>query len=801
MEPNSMRRRTRLTTGWLVQLALAAAVASVSVVVSASAPAPPPRLDVTLAAGWDGVQDAGWVPYVVTVSNRGDADFAGTVRLVPDWRSAGISLPWPPPAYRSPVAVAGHTGGQRVVFYVRGERYYADVLDRAGREVRRARLTPRAADPAAPAAYTVGLAGTDASETQVRSLSDLARIGVFRFPRPADVPANPVVLGNLAVVLLAGLDAGALTSGQVTALRRYVELGGTLAVTGGSAWRSALAPLPAALTPLRPQADGDAPLGSLAALAGRVTAAHAPVATGTLLAGRVVLDADDGTPLVVDAPLGAGHVVELTFDPADLAPADPALAQLGWAQAVFRAEGSLGLFGQGGGQRLPSGFGYAGPVDATWMLPLLERLGAVPVPPSAPLLAALLLGPALLVGLVAGALALRLRRPSRFWAAPLLLALVAPPVLALGGAALRSGDLVDSEVQVLLPAPGGQALSISSHAILASAPGDYRLRLLPGSLVGRLDYSIRPLDPPLLPDALWQALPPAALAFGAWRGPGPQVVVSGVGSPELDLLGVGTGPVLSLETASLHAVDLTLESHLSLGGGRLRGTVANRGTRTLRAVRLYGGSANPGQAERALLGLDLPPGGVATVDAPLVSYVPGAVQPIVDTGTGLTGPPGDAVAELAAARVIQRPGDFVLVGLTDPLPEVGAGAPVRVRGLAAVVSRVALAAADRFPGRWSSARPVSLAGGSGGMVDVYELEGPATAHPDLALTYQGSPVGLSPSSLEVYDWSSRSWRGVPVGTGAVSVGLAPSERRDGLVRVRVHESTPLSADWDLRLGD
>src|SRR5262245_53929365 len=99
MEPNSMRRRTRLTIGRLVELALAAAAASVSVVVSASAsaPAPPPRLDVTLAAGWDGVQDAGWVPYVVTVANRGDADFAGTVRLVPDWRSAGISLPWPPP--------------------------------------------------------------------------------------------------------------------------------------------------------------------------------------------------------------------------------------------------------------------------------------------------------------------------------------------------------------------------------------------------------------------------------------------------------------------------------------------------------------------------------------------------------------------------------------------------------------------------------------------------------------------------------------------------------------------------------
>ncbi len=794
-----MRDRMRLVKVGGLAIVLLAAAASL---LPAAAGAREPELDVALAAGWDGVQDAGWVPYVVTLGNRGDAGFAGTVRLVPEWRSAGVSLPWQPPVYEARVTIPAHAAGQRVVFYVRGERYYAEVVDPAGRTRRRARLTPHAADPAAPAAVTVGLAGSDASVAQVRSLSDLARVGVFRFATAADLPASPVVLGNLAVVLLTGFDSAALTPAQLTALQRYVTLGGTLAVTGGGAWRRTLAPLPAALTPLRPEADGEASLQPLAALGGRSTAARAAVATGRLLAGRVLLDAGDGTPLVVDAPLGAGHVVELTFDPGEAAGPDRALAQLGWGQAVFRASGALGLFGQGAGQRLPAGFGYAGPVDATWMLPALERLGSVPSVPSPGLLGVLLLGPAVLLGLLAALLALRRRPPARFWVAPLVLTLVLPTVLGADGALRHSGALVDSEVQLLLPAGPGRVLSVASHAVFAAVPGDYRLRLLPGSLVGRLDYSIRPLGPPQLPDAVWNLVPPQTLAFGAWEGSGPQVVVSGLGAPELDLLGTGTGPVVSVETASLHAVDLGLESHLRLSGGRVLGTVANRGSRLVRGLRLYGGSAGAGSAERALLRLDLPPGRVAAVDAPLAAYVPVAVQPMVD-GPGSPAPPSiDAAAELAAARVIQRPGDFVLAGLTDPLPEVQpGGSAVVLQGVAVLVTPVRLESVDRFPDRWSSARAVSLARQGTGMVDVYELEVPPGGHPDLALLYTGSPAGLSPSSLEVYDWAAADWRHVPVAGGPTTLALAPSEARGGVVRVRAREATPLGGDWDLRAGD
>jgi hypothetical protein len=792
-----MRHRVRLVTLQVVIAALVGAAASLH---PGPALAREPALDVALAAGWDGVQDAGWVPYVVTIANRGPADFAGTVRLVPEWRSAGVSLPWQPPVYESPVSVRGHTAGQRLVFYVRGERYYAEVVDRAGRTVRRARLTPHAADPAAPAAFTVGLLGTDAAEAQVRSLSDVARVSVYRFAAPADLPANPVVLGNLGVVLLAGADAAALAPAQVAALERYVELGGTLAMTGGSGWRRTLAPLPAVLAPLRPDADGEASLQPLAALAGGTTAVRTAVATGRLTAGRVLLDDADGTPLAVEAPLGAGHVVELTFDPAAAAGADRPLAEIGWGQAVFRANGALGLFGQSAGQRLPVGFGYAGPVDATWMLPALEQLAAAPAAPPLALLGGLLLGPACLLGLAAALLAVRRRPPARFWIVPLVLTLVVPAGLGAGGVLRQSDTLVDSEVQLLLPAPPGQVLSVGSHALFATAPGDYRLRLLPGSVAGRLDYSLKPLGPPELPDALWDVLPPQALGSGGWDDPGPRIVVSGLASPELDVLGTGTGPVLSVETASLHAVDLTLDAHLRVSGGRVLGTIVNRGSRPVRGLRLYGGSAAAGSAERALLSLDVRPGGSATVDAALKAYAPEAVQPMVD-GPGSPAPPStDAAVELAAARVIQRPGQFVLAGVTDPLPEFQAGgSAVRQRAVAVVVSPVRLAGVDVLPDRWSSARPVSLARQGPVMVDVYELDLPPGPREGLTLFSGGSRAGLAPGAVDVYDWEARSWRPLPA--GPLAVALAPSEARGGVVRVRAREATPVSGDWDLRAGD
>jgi hypothetical protein len=780
----------------VVPLALAALLPG-----TARAQAPAPALDVALAAGWDGVHDLGWVPYAVSIQNRGGADFTGTVRLVPEWRTAGVSLPWRPPVYTSPVTVPAG-GARRVVFAVRGERYYAEVLDRAGQAVRRARLTPTAPNLPVAAAFTVGLlTASDESEAEVRSLSDLVRLGVFRMASPADLSANPALLGNLAVVVLTRFDASALAPAQVAALERYVAAGGTLALTGGRDWPRTLGGLPPALTPLRPAGGADASLETLAELAGRGTAASAPVATGRVAAGVVMLDASDGTPLVVDAPLGSGHVVELTFDPADLA-ADRPLAQLGWAQAILRARGGLGLFGHDGGQRMPSGFGYAGPVDATWMLPLLQRLGAAPPRPTPGLVGALLLGPALLLGLVAAALALRRRPPSRFWAAPLALALAVPAGLGTGGAALGSAALVDGEVQVLLPLGDGRVLAQGSHALLAAAPGDYRLPLAPGTLVGRLDYSIRPLGPLQLPDALWQAVPAQALTVGGLRSPGAAVVVSGVDAPELDLLGAGTGPVLTVETASVRAAGVDLEGRLDLAGGRVRGTVANRGTREIRGLRLYGGSADAGSAERAVFGLDLPPGRSAAVDAPLTTYRPAVVQPMTDEAPGAARSAGDEVAELAAARVVRRPGDLALVGLTDPLPEVQpGGSPVRVRGLAAVVSPVRLTAADRFLDRWSFARPVSLARSESGRTDVYELDAPPGAHPGLSLRYTGRAVGLSPASMELYDWASRAWRPVPVAAGAASVPLSASELGPGVVRVRVREATPLGGDWDLRIGD
>ena len=51
----------------------------------------------------------------------------------------------------------------------------------------------------------------------------------------------------------------------------------------------------------------------------------------------------------------------------------------------------------------------------------------------------------------------------------------------------------------------------------------------------------------------------------------------------------------------------------------------------------------------------------------------------------------------------------------------------------------------------------------------------------------------SPGTVEVYDWSSASWKALPVSSlRQGSVPLEAGERAGGVIRVRVRESSPIN---------
>jgi len=179
-----------------------------------------------------------------------------------------------------------------------------------------------------------------------------------------DFPDSALSLTGLSAVMVDDFDTAALNTTQVRALTDFVALGGTLVLGGGAAAARSVTPLPRELAPLRPSGTAQAPLSILADLGGATSQATATVSIGELTAGRTALQAKDGPPLVVEADHGAGHIVQLAYDPfAEPIASDSVLWTIGWEQALARGLSRWSRFGS-----IPT----AAPEDQVWS-PVLDR--------------------------------------------------------------------------------------------------------------------------------------------------------------------------------------------------------------------------------------------------------------------------------------------------------------------------------------------------------------------------------------------------------------------------------------------
>ena len=149
--------------------------------------------------------------------------------------------------------------------------------------------------------------------------------------------------------------------------------------------------------------------------------------------------------------------------------------------------------------------------------------------------------------------------------------------------------------------------------------------------------------------------------------------------------------------------------------------------------------------------------------------------------------------------MVQRPGDVALVAMTDALPPVAiSGVSATRLATALVVAPIRLQSADQLPGGVVTANLASASNGGSSWVDVYDLELPAGVTQQLTLRYvtptlQNRGLQASPGTVEVYDWSSATWKALPVsslrqGTAVLETG----QRAGGVVRVRVRESSPIN---------
>ncbi len=456
---------------------------------------------------------------------------------------------------------------------------------------------------------------------------------------------------------------------------------------------------------------------------------------------------------------GAGKVVELAYDPSGEATGSP-YAALGWSQAIAR------------GIDQPPG---SAPMAATLLgadpglTALLPAAGDAPLPP--PWLLGLLLVLYLAVAGPLGYLVASRRwgRPALFWGIVPAVALTCTALFYVVGTALQGG-LQDHEIQVVRVGVGSVNV-LEYHRVLFLRRGNHQIVPPANTLVAPLTLETYRTTGSTCERCTSQ--------LGGLPSGGEHVSPS-QRQPAVDESGVVYGSVRVVAASGLTQASMGLDARLAVRGGHLQGTIANRGDRPVYLLQAFSGD---GQVlHRTALTDALPPGGQVTVDSALTA----ADQP----GRGVTAE--SVLLRAVAADALGPRGQVVLVGLTAPLPSrlTVDGQRPPLAGLAVLQQTVRPGAGD------GSVRDLErkwLASTRGdqktGFTDVYDLALPPPSGP-LALTYN---VQWSPSA-EVYDWSRGAF--VPVaGTpradpAEARATLTPEQVRDGVVRVRMHESRP-----------
>jgi hypothetical protein len=735
-----------------------------------------PDASVRVAVSARAVGTGSWVRYLVTVKNLADGTFAGDALLIDqdqdsEAATSGPSLatlarnpqvPGAPAsagqsAYRIHLTVPSRTS--RTVAVLAPDFFNVVEADMGGRALD---IQPVDHPSVIPVAV---LSDVETAAVSILGLHfDQFTPEAVAFTSAREFPANALLLAGYTTVVIDQFDTASLSQTQVQALRDFVGFGGTLVLGGGSSWRRSLAPLPADMLPIRPQATAMLSLAPLTALDSTSADARAvPAATGSLAPGaRSLLDSDGGAPLVAELTSGAGRILELTYDPSGDGTDKTPYAALGWTQALGRSI-----------QQVPGSV----PMATSLLGPDPSFTALLPAADSAPLPPLWLVGFLILLYVgIAGPLGYlvvgrRLGRPTLFWLSVPVSAVVFTGAFYAAGSALQ-GDLQDHEIQVIRVGTGQNVNVLEYHRVLFLHRGDHQVMPAPDSLVAPLTLETFRITGSTCERCTSVV---GGLASGA------EHVAWDPQQSAVDESGVVYGSVRVVASSAVERAPVGLDARLSIQGGHVQGTIANPGPAPVVLLELF---SNDGQTmHRAELAPGIAAGDKITVDAPLAN-ADGGTQPATAE---------EALLRSVAGSSITGRGQVVVVGLMQPLPTglTVDGQPPPGAGLAVLDQTVTVAGAD---GSLRDVEDKWLVGTSGdqtkGFAAAYDLSVPPTAT-GLQLTYNSQWA----SSMEVYDWATGAYETV-AGQGtdptALAVPLTADQVRNGLVRVRMHEPR---LDW------
>jgi len=270
-------------------------------------------------------QGAVWVPIHIILRNDGP-DLTGRL-VIADTPQGGNN--GPSVSYRTDLTLdVTLPGGSRKAFtmYVRaadlGSQLNVDLLDANGHGVTSTTLNTVSQQNAQQSSnLSVGVLSDDtaALRAALRSLKfGDTGLSVAQFDDTAPLDTLPAALDNVDLIVLDNYASEALGAARVAALHSWVQGGGTLLVVGGSQARKTMGRLsPDLLAATLTGTAVENGLPELAAIAGSGADARGStlVSVATPRPGATVLVAHQGVPLVVDAPLGRGHLMYSAVEP------------------------------------------------------------------------------------------------------------------------------------------------------------------------------------------------------------------------------------------------------------------------------------------------------------------------------------------------------------------------------------------------------------------------------------------------------------------------------------------------------
>jgi hypothetical protein len=635
---------------------------------------------------------------------------------------------------------------------------------------------------------------------------------------PANLPETAAALTSFGLVAVTNATTDSLTAAQRRALDDYVAQGGSVLVTGGNTWRKTQAGLPADLVTLAAsgvQTVAGVP-GLASALGSPAVAGGVDVATGTRRSGVTALT-EGPLPILVEAPVGRGRVLYLAVDPmAGSLVAWPGTLPL-LRQVLVRAAAdstagqSFGPFSIPGKGVQSQGFSL---FQALSNIPSLDL-------PSPLLIALALIVFIVLVGPVNYFLLRRLRRPDMAWGTiPLMVVLSAGSIYGIG-LKTRGTDVLADRVRLLYVQPGSSRAYVNAGTgVFAPHAGTHTVSTVSGSMVttlsGGTSFALGGGIAVPLP------FPPSSGATGSLilnEGDPPTVKMTWPNADSIQAFGEEYGQTQSG----------ALDTHVTVAGGRLTGTVVNHTATTITDAVVLSGTAFSSFGA-------IPPGASVSVDIPMPSASPATIggspsllQQIylhVPSSCGINGPcnmqglGSSSGRPSASEREAQRRAD-VLGGVLGqdaffvPRPMfVGwtsaPSTPVRVDGHRAQLNELnayllqlepqttaATAGVDGRPvDAIGSAPSRNLKAPGGGFflqpnnAATFEFALGATGWQKLSLNESATmngPTGFGSPATAVYNFRTSAWDPISVSTSQAADIPAPNDHAspDGLLRVRV----------------